>query len=316
METLSACHQLTVRLAHGKAWTLLRDSVSGRARIELEGARAWQGRRLTETPALAELEVMALRPCGDDFERVWIAAARRSDRTPITVSHLIPRGYAAYAQVLHAIHVLPGAGSLAQVFSRDAVSSARDELAQELIRRGAKMPAGAAISRARIGGTIRERKGTRILWREVTAFFGAALPAPAGFDRDLWNLWPGDWPDQLDGPAEGSLTLSECRALVRALSPFTSTDVTYWYPWANTEGWTGRCDTGALSDLLEYFNMDTVAGSPEYWWPNDRGWIVHTDIDCSYSLIGGSRALVDALLEDTDLECVEVSADSVLGTDY
>ena len=102
--------------------------------------------------------------------------------------------------------------------------------------------------------------------------------------------------------------------MARLLAPFTSGQVTFRYSWYNTRDSAGRCDRGALDDLLEYFTMDEVDGSPEFWWPDDRAWVVHTDIDSSYTLVGGPKALVDALSEEPELECLEIAANSVLAT--
>lgn len=118
---------------------------------------------------------------------------------------------------------------------------------------------------------------------------------------------PGDWPDDLDGPAEGSLTVDECRALIDLLQPVTNEPVTFFYRWANTEGWTGRCDTGSLTDLLEYFDLEDVSGTPAYWWPEDRSWVVCTDVDSCYTLVGGSEQLISSILRHPEFESHRVN---------
>lgn len=47
---------------------------------------------------------------------------------------------------------------------------------------------------------------------------------------------------------------------------------------------------------------------PSYWWPDDRAWLVHTNIDCPTS-IAGSLDLIDRLLDDDALEVVEAQLD-------
>lgn len=49
---------------------------------------------------------------------------------------------------------------------------------------------------------------------------------------------------------------------------------------------------------------DAVSG---IWWPADRAWFVHTEVDGCTTEVAGSRVLVDALLEDEALEVVEVT---------
>lgn len=46
------------------------------------------------------------------------------------------------------------------------------------------------------------------------------------------------------------------------------------------------------------------------WWPEDRAWCVASEIDLSWTYVGGSVALVRALVGDPALEVVEVAPDS------
>jgi hypothetical protein len=49
--------------------------------------------------------------------------------------------------------------------------------------------------------------------------------------------------------------------------------------------------------------------SPSLWWPDDRAWFVHTDVDARSTYIGGSEALIDALLSDPQLEVLPATLD-------
>lgn len=51
------------------------------------------------------------------------------------------------------------------------------------------------------------------------------------------------------------------------------------------------------------------AHAPSYWWPEDRAWLVHTNIDCPTTYVAGSRRLLRALLADELLEVVEARLD-------
>jgi hypothetical protein len=50
--------------------------------------------------------------------------------------------------------------------------------------------------------------------------------------------------------------------------------------------------------------------SPTLWWPDDRGWFVHTEIDATSTYVGGSRTLIDRLVAEQLLESFEVEADT------
>lgn len=66
---------------------------------------------------------------------------------------------------------------------------------------------------------------------------------------------------------------------------------------------------GAVEDAAR---LDLGYGfrSPALWWPEDRAWFVHTEIDALSTYLGGTRALIDHLLGDQILESFEVEAGS------
>jgi hypothetical protein len=41
---------------------------------------------------------------------------------------------------------------------------------------------------------------------------------------------------------------------------------------------------------------------PNLWWPDDKSWCVACEIDFPYTYVGGSKELIDAILEDPTLE--------------
>ena len=59
-------------------------------------------------------------------------------------------------------------------------------------------------------------------------------------------------------------------------------------------------------------NIDAVPGltiggsgqTPNWWWPDDRAWIVVSELDTPSSYVGGSVALVEAILNEPRLEAV------------
>jgi hypothetical protein len=65
---------------------------------------------------------------------------------------------------------------------------------------------------------------------------------------------------------------------------------------------------GAASDVLPGLPQRGWFDWPPLWWPDDRSWLVHTETDATATLVGGSRAIVDALLSAPGLDAVEVQA--------
>jgi hypothetical protein len=52
--------------------------------------------------------------------------------------------------------------------------------------------------------------------------------------------------------------------------------------------------------------------SPNYWWPEDRTWLVYANVDCPTTYVGGSTTLAQRLLEDDQIEAVPAELDDPL----
>ena len=67
---------------------------------------------------------------------------------------------------------------------------------------------------------------------------------------------------------------------------------------------------GPLAALPTWFGWREE--SPNYWYPDDRAWIVVTEIDGFSTFVGGTRPCVDAVLASPLLECLPCSLDDRL----
>jgi hypothetical protein len=66
---------------------------------------------------------------------------------------------------------------------------------------------------------------------------------------------------------------------------------------------------GVVEDALR-FDFGYGFRSPALWWPEDRAWFVHTEIDALSTYLGGTRSLIDHVLGAQILESFEVRGDS------
>jgi hypothetical protein len=124
--------------------------------------------------------------------------------------------------------------------------------------------------------------------------------------------------DREDGPRWGVLPLRERRELVELLRSETTTPGQCWFctwegfgfhddlsggrvrlPGRDYMLYTGRIEL-ALVSLYPPFDGDS--SSPNLWWPEDRAWIVVTEIDYAWTYVGGSGSLVERLLANETLE--------------
>jgi hypothetical protein len=69
--------------------------------------------------------------------------------------------------------------------------------------------------------------------------------------------------------------------------------------------------TDAPADLQELEDRRWFE-APNLIWPADRSWLVVSEVDFDSTLVGGSRELIDSLVEYPDLEVYEVEPDTSL----
>ena len=131
------------------------------------------------------------------------------------------------------------------------------------------------------------------------------------------------------------LTDDECRSLMGVLEGFTETPgKCYFALWRGYGfldgrdlrqllGWLGAWRArkavtrlpergepylvfrGPLDSVMAFYGYvgERYWGTPpNIWWPEDRAWCVASDIDTQDTIVGGSRACIDALLGNPDLE--------------
>jgi hypothetical protein len=73
----------------------------------------------------------------------------------------------------------------------------------------------------------------------------------------------------------------------------------------------GRREAASGDEMPESFDREV----PNLIWPEDRAWFVASEVDLDSTLVGGSRALIDALLAAPDLEVWEVDGEVSLQSD-
>jgi hypothetical protein len=133
---------------------------------------------------------------------------------------------------------------------------------------------------------------------------------PVGARPEVYNL--GDYINELDW---GSVPLPERAELVDVLSSETTTPDQCWFCVWDGYGGLEAGSAGRVRhphrDYLLYTGPIDLAfaeldlrpeQSPNLWWPDDRAWIVVTEIDYAWTYVGGSTGLIDRLLTNDVLE--------------
>ncbi|QFT87861.1 hypothetical protein FIU87_04265 [Bacillus sp. THAF10] len=128
----------------------------------------------------------------------------------------------------------------------------------------------------------------------------------------------GGYPRYLIYGNEGKLDTDELKEVVSELRAFTNDQECYFYYevlktiYAQPEDIGEHLYSGRLNDVLPLSRIGEMGGlgSPTSWWPEDKSWCVFTGYDLEYSLVGGSKNLITALLSNPNLECLEVDLDT------
>lgn len=120
-----------------------------------------------------------------------------------------------------------------------------------------------------------------------------------------------------DDDAAGSLPPPERAELVELLRTETSTPDDCWFcVWegfgcVDDSGVSVRVELPQRSYLLargpierafDSFGSHPWDQSPSLWWPEDRAWVVATEVDFAWTYVGGTAGLIERLLTDPALE--------------
>lgn len=247
----------------------------------------------------------------------WIAKGRdmlpardadSSDWTGNFVAQCIPRGFPAYCKLFHPIH------EDASIRTRDLTwdEEKRANPAPVETEPGKKTLAAILSDGLLVGrwSGVEESESARVPWRTLSERYGLLFHPefnPESFRKAFEN---GSWPRYLLGPAEGTLDRKTSETLISVFGPFNQEQTVYFRFSDYLVNDQPHLYTGDLNELTSFLAKPQFGGTPECWWPQDRSWCVYTDWDLTFTLIAGSRELVDGCLAHPLLECIEVTPET------
>jgi hypothetical protein len=169
-----------------------------------------------------------------------------------------------------------------------------------------------------------------VRWSEVASWGGHTVQELTQFD-EITNVYRWNGMDLGSRPEEGELPDAELRILAQLLQGFTLSASLYyfgfWDGYGNADFDPGlrRLPKFRIADRRYYLfrgnlNPDPAGRTfhfmpPTYWWPADRAWCIYTDIDAMDTLIGGSAACIEAVLNHPELEALPIGIDARLDCD-
>jgi hypothetical protein len=213
----------------------------------------------------------------------------RLDRRKNIITYTMPSYFESYCLILHPVYINQRAETEPRI---PWVEMTRDE----------------RIKTARIDSP-RPIQGRRIRWKQLAEENGLIFHSEINGPLLLDVSDDGLWPHRFYGPEEGSLEEPTCRELIRLLKPFTGNQTCYFEYFILATRNVAKDDqlySGDLEDVIELLAMDTVRGSPTYWWPQDHSWCLCSDYDSIVTVLGGSQLLIDSISSSDKLETLKV----------
>jgi hypothetical protein len=211
------------------------------------------------------------------------------------ISNLIPKNFEGYAKILHGIEA--GYENIDKPLSNSEIALLKIPPCTKLWEFVEKLR--------------REGKGPRIRWKTLAQLMGVP------FAPEICHEWyrkrmeePGCWPRFLKGPSDGDLDSEELVGVISALEPFTGNqDCFFRFSEISFIG-TDKpiLFRGQLNDLPSFLADGKYQFTPEYWWPTDHSWCLCSDYDLTFTIVGGPKELVSALLKADNLETLEVTS--------
>jgi hypothetical protein len=160
-------------------------------------------------------------------------------------------------------------------------------------------------------------------WAEVAAENGRIVHPemqPQVIFRPIGAKKPTGWDHTIDNELDwGSCPRSVLGALVDVLGRHTATPERCWFcAWEGMgflefDGMRERVRlpgrdyllyTGPIELAMAPLDDSWDGRSPHLWWPDDRAWVVATEIDFAWTYVGGASSLIRGLLDDPRIEAL------------
>ena len=109
-------------------------------------------------------------------------------------------------------------------------------------------------------------------------------------------------PAYLSGPNLGTLNSEEMNHLVKG---FINQNIYCYYDILTDVEQGDRIFEGQLSQIKETIKENNNL-SPTYWWNAEKTWVIWTDYDQCYTIVGGSKNLIEEICNNPFLEALEI----------
>ncbi|MGP4071017.1 hypothetical protein ACTWQB_00510 [Piscibacillus sp. B03] len=233
----------------------------------------------------------------EDFKELeWIdEEVATQDSEDLKVKHVVPNRFSHYCKVLNPIF--------------------RDE----------KISDESLLYRDCDPDSVELTFGEKLSYKDLANKYGLSLSKEFSSSTIAEAL--GGYPRYMILGGEGTIEEDAFQEVLSVLKLFTPQEQCYFhYSFLKIIGVIHNFDNhehgllyeGSLDDVrAAYDKGDHVGlGSPTYWWAKDQSWCIHTDYDSDFSIVCGSKELVEALLSNPEIECIQVDLDTKIGRSF
>jgi hypothetical protein len=148
------------------------------------------------------------------------------------------------------------------------------------------------------------KKWNFVTWKSIADKYGLTFHNEINPQTFVDKFQKIGWQRNLNFPSEGYLPrqiLTKLLALLKYKSP---SDEVYIYRMPPHNIWKDTIDCELVKcnfyEVLEYFDKDFIG----YLYSVDKSWVVYTDTDLCFTIVGGKRQLIDILIT-SELEVLE-----------
>lgn len=258
----------------------------------------------------------SIRPDADPAEADWWETSWAGD-TPAAVGFLIPRGFEAYARVLHPASDADGDDVRWAEVARHCATTLHPQaqwmrlaghrdldphgLGEKPVRWAGRDPVGGCLGRSGVEALA------EVLARHTST--------PERTFIGFWNgygSFPTEWHESATLVSLGRESFLFERPLVDVPTLCAEAPAVTWALGRPPGVVTSLGSRPSTPDELFEMFAPHEWQSPTEWWPADHAWATSNDTDLDSTLVGGSRALVDDLLADDHLEVLPWPVDGSL----
>ncbi len=227
-----------------------------------------------------------------------------------TIGECVPPKYESYCKIFHPFEVTP---------DEEEILEPQNEYGQKVnLVFNKDNESGIAFSEIKEDGTVvdilerfKERKKeynskrwSIVSWKNIAEKYGLIFHNQINPDSFVAKFLKIGWQRNLNFPREGYLPRQSLIKLLDILKTTTKVTEVCIYQMPPNNIWKDNKDSDfvkcSYEGVLEYFDKDFIG----YLYAIDKSWIILTDTDLTFTIVGGRKKLIYALVA-SDLEVLE-----------